>query len=1121
MWLKDRSHHKYGGCMMLLKKYAVLLFACAAVSTLCAADTEVNMLRFDRIEPVMIHGKLTGIRGCMMNDLARTRWIGKHRKYIPGEECFKLDVKDGVATISFPDPLPAPYVENPGEMIHFYVGFNVLPPAESYRATGRVRFNKGKIRLLNGGDLAPSDEWQNFDFTCPGFFILITPEAGAEISFADLKLVPVYPEIGGEIALPNGGKLTKLLLPENADIVTRWGVAMWRGWLWKLTGVALPIETVKSVEPTTGAFAAVVDPELSRGWDLKVNSSGITLKCSESDDLGPALFDYMRVALGYAHYAPDCVKMPTLPVAELPAVERSVYPRYNAMLHSLPHSIMSGGKLRELRYMENDVDYYHMYNGNWIHFLNITMPREDYFGTHPEYFMMDAEGKRVASHEPVFIHQCFSNEDARKVMLEGLTDFVKAHPFLSRICLEPGDNSLFCLCPKCIAFNGTKQTNSELLMDFSNAAAAELKKIDPKIKFFRGAYLNRCYPPKKVKPADNIHVFLCLTEHVLPCLLHADCERNRVGIKMVEEWNQALGGDASRLGFQTYDDARPLGMVRMAEYLNRFGSGDFYMYQWHYTPAAVNFVMPRWNLGEDADKLMEEFDLYYYGKAGGAMHEITLFIDDYARNYEHKDKEGKCVVVFCGHQLHTRSALDRAAFDQLYKLFDKAIAAAGDDKVVRARIFEEKKCVLAEDFIKYGPSSCGTEAELDAFVKRLVDFITMAREAPQKFERVSADQNTRSFLQANTGLNIPDTGKFWANEPFIDEFLADPKSYFASADSIPGGWYFKPLAMRGAEAPALYGYECPPRYCVALRRPVGGGAPVDAYAPAGAKTEVDRSKVTITMNLKYAPAAPSYFFIEGQDDDKPGVSKMSVTVNGKSVFAGLNRFPEKLWGRMVITIPAGVLVKGKNTIVIANITPDKPARSARFSDPEEAAKDPQWGWIALSEAYWLDPNSEFAHYLKGDFTTPWGFTDGNQRSNPGVGISGGKAIITEGERGPAYYCGHMYPKLAIEPGGRVRITVRASGSGNLRMGLWNYLAHNGKIGAPQYKQSGYSSDGCNLLPRSVSPVFKLTAAPNTFSCVLIPAKHTGLVVPRVFTDKGARAEITDVRIELLPPQGKR
>jgi len=25
----------------------------------------------------------------------------------------------------------------------------------------------------------------------------------------------------------------------------------------------------------------------------------------------------------------------------------------------------------------------------------------------------------------------------------------------------------------------------------------------------------------------------------------------------------------------------------------------------------------------------------------------------------------------------------------------------------------------------------------------------------------------------------------------------------------------------------------------------------------------------------------------------------------------------------------------------------------------------------------------------------------------------------------------------------------------------------------------------------------------------------------VFTDKGARAEITDVRIELLPPQGKR
>ena len=1102
-------------------KSILISLAMGLFFTLCAADTEINLLRADGITPSYINGKITGIRGFIINDIARARYIVRHQKYISGEDCFTLDVKDGEATLRFPDPLPAPYAENPGEMIHFYVTFNILPPAQSFRSTGRVRFNKGNIRLSNGVEFKPGDEWQSFDHNGDFFFILITPEAGAEISFADMKLTPVYPEVGGEIALPDGGKLTKLLLPENADIVTRWSVAMWRGWLWKLTGVALPIETAPTVEPTPGAFAAVKDPSLKRGWQLQVTGEGITLRYSECDDIGSALFDYLRTGLGCAFYAPDCQKLPELPVAALPAIDRTVNPRYQAILHSHPWTVMSGGKLRELRFMENDTDFYHLYNNNWIHFLNIAMPQERYFAEHPEYFMMDAEGKRVVSHEPAFNQQCFTNPEARRIMIRGLADFVKTHPDRHYVCLEPGDNSRVCLCPVCVAFNGTKNTNVDLLMDFSNALAAELKKIDPELKFYRGAYLNRCYPPKKVKPSDDISVFLCLTEHILPCTLHIDCERNRNGIKMIGEWHRLLGNDASRLGFQTYDDARPLQYIRMLEYLNRFGSGDFYMYQWHYTPPSVQFVLPRWNLGEDADKLMEEFDLNYYGSAGEAMHKITLFIDEYGRNYQHKGKEGKLTLLFCGHQRHTKSVFDRVTLDKIYAMFDEAIAAAGDDKVVRARIFEAKKCVLAEDFIKFGPSTCGTEAELNAFVKRLVDFITMAREAPDKFVRVSADQDTRSFLLGTTGLDIPNTGKFWANEPFIDQLLADPKSYFSTADRIPGGWYFKPLAMRGASSPAIYSYECPPRYCVALRRPLHNGADADSgYAPANAQTESDKSKVTITMNLNYTPPAMSFLAIEGQDDDKPKASRMSVTVNGTLIYSGYDRFPERTWGRMVVNIPPGVLKKGKNTIVIANITPDTPSRSVRFTDPAEAAKDPQWGWIALSEVYWLDPNGDFVYYLKGNFNTPWGFTDGNRRSNLGVGIHNGKAIITEGERGPAYYCSHQSPKIAITPGSRVRLIVKASGSGNLRMGLWNYLAHDGAIGKPQFLTSGYSAVGCNLLPRSASQPFPLSATPKTFSCILTPPKHTGLIVPRIFTDKGARAEVTEFRIELLPPGSK-
>ena len=1087
---------------MSLKTYFLLLSSFSALLTLQAADTEVNLLRADRIEAAVMHGKVTGIRGYMMNDIARERYIIAHKQYIAGEDCFHIDVNaNGEATFTFPDPLPAPYAENPGELIHLYVGIDPQPPVSAFRISGRVKLNKGAIRLSRGPTFQPAADWQNFDYQGSPFFILLTPAAGASISLADIKMTPVYPAIGGEIALPDGGKLTRFLLPENADFVTRWSIAMWRGWLWKLTGVALPIETVKTVAPTPGAFAAFRDKSLERGWRLQVNREGITLNCSEEDDVAPALFDYLRMALGCAFYAPGCEKLPKTPIAALPAIDRQTKPHYQAMLHSNHYPLMSGGKKRDLRYICNDVNYYHLNNPDWIHVLNTTLPAELYYKEHPEYFMMDSNGNRVVSFRPSYTHQCFSNPDARRIMLKGLTDITKAQPGLHRMCFEPGDTDLFCLCPKCVEFNGTKKTNIDLLMDFSNEAAAAVKKIDPDMAIYRCAYLNRCFPPSKVKVADNIHIFFCLTEHVMPCTLHPDCERNQAGIKMAEQWRQALGGDTSRLGFMTYDDARPLSLARMAEYYNQFASGDFYMFQWHYTPLATQFVMPRWNLGEDADKLMEEFDLNYYGKAGQAMHDVTLFIDEYARNYTHKANEGKLTALFCGHQMHvSASAFDRKALDHIYTLFDKAIAAAGDDKTIRARIFQEKKCVVAEDFIQFGPATCATDKELEAFVNRLTDFITMAREAPDKFGGITPDQPMRNFLLSTTGLSIPDTGKFWANESVVDDFLAAPMSFFSAADKIPSGWYFKPLSMRGVESPTLYSYQCPPRYSLALRRPGCG-----------------KSTATITLTLSETPSAASFLAIEGQDDDKPGVSQMNITVNGKTIFSGLNRFPERSWGRMGITIPAGLLKAGQNTIVIANTTPDTPSRSARFTDAAQAAKDPQWGWIVLSEAYWLDPNGDFDRFAKGELNQTWCFYNGNSMGN--ANVHNGQIELTDAEMGPAFYYKHQQPKLAITPDGQVKLTVKASGNGTLRVGLWNYRPYKGDNG-DVVSLSGYCGSQTKLLPRSESPAFQLTETPQTVTCILTPPKGTGLVIPRIYAENGAHATVTAFRMELLQPQNE-
>ena len=1083
----------------------------ALLTALCAfggdtaeyRDSGVNLLRADKIEPAYMHGKVSAFKGLLMNDMARGRYAEQMKRPIE-EECFKISVDGDVGTISFSDPLAAPYVRNPGELIHLYTCVDPMPPAQGFRCTGRVRFNKGNLRLSNGLSFKPGPDWQKFDYTGRPFFILLTPAPGAAFSIADFKMTPVYPEIGGAIALPDGGKLTRLLIPENADYITRWGIAMWRGWLWKLTGVALPITEVGEVVPTSGAFAAVRDRELERGWDLQVNSEGITLKYAEEDDIVPALFDYLRLGLNCAFYASDCEKLPPLPVAELPAIDRRARPRYNAFVSSEAQHVKSGGKCGMMRYIRNDADYFHMYNSDWIHIQNILIPVELYYKDHPEYFMMNADGRREVSFRPGFTHPCFSNRAAREVMLKGIADYARAQKGGStRLTFEPGDTEKFCLCPECVAFNGTDKTNSDLLMDFSNAAAAELKKVNPELKLLRCAYLNRCYPPKKVKPADNIDVFFCLTEHVMPCTLHIDCEKNREGMKMAEEWKRALGDDASRMGFMTYDDARPLQAVRTAEYLNRFGNGDFYMFQWHYTPRALHFVMPRWNLGEDADKLMEEFDLNYYGKAGGIMHEITMLLDEYGRDYEHREGESAKTSLFCGHRGCRTTVLTRAQLDKIYALFDKAVAAAGDDKVLRARIFEEKKYVLAEDFNRFGPATCKNDEELKAIAGRLTDFIRMARETPARFAKVSMDQDMRGFILAATGLSIPNTGKFWANEPYVDKLLADPMAELSPRQQrIPGGFYFRTQTMRGADGPLVYSYQCTPRYCTILRRSGSG-----------------KDAVTVKLTLGEAPAAATFLAIEGQDDDKPGSCDMRVTVNGHTVFSGRNPLPEGKWGRVCVTVPAGVLKAGDNIVAVANTTPDLPSRSVRFTDPEQGKNDPQWGWIALSEMYYMDPNGDFDRFLKGA-TFPWHFSSTPKRGATKSRISGGKLELVGGEFGAVYFGSHNTPKLAALPGSQVKISVRASGKGNLRMGLWNYLPYRMSAGNQVMELGGYSGAGTNLLPWTDSRPFRLGDKAGEFVCELTVPANGGLFIPRVYAEDGGNATVTNFRMDILPPKSE-
>ena len=212
-----------------------VLFVAACACGLAAAeirDTPINLLREGSFTPVRMHNMDSAARGWWLSDSGRADYINRLARYISGEECFELSFDREGMTLRFKDPLPAAYRKFPYWLSLASRVASQLPPAPEYRTTGRIRLDKGSLRLVGDRVYKPAPEWQKIDFVSPeniGRVFQFPAVAGASYTFGELHAEAVYPKIGGEIALPDGGKLTRLLMPENADYITRWSVAMWRG----------------------------------------------------------------------------------------------------------------------------------------------------------------------------------------------------------------------------------------------------------------------------------------------------------------------------------------------------------------------------------------------------------------------------------------------------------------------------------------------------------------------------------------------------------------------------------------------------------------------------------------------------------------------------------------------------------------------------------------------------------------------------------------------------------------------------------------------------------------------------------------------------------------------------
>ena len=1087
---------------MFTLRFKVLCAAGALLALLPAAKGEnpFNLFQTGRFEPIEMHGKPSAARGWYLFDNGRAA----SPVYTPGDKCFKLDFPgDGSLIFRFLSPLADAYKRNPRAL---YFGSRIpwpqdqLPPAKEYRISGRLLFEKGTLRLSNDYAFEPAPGWRKFSITtaqpCNGF--LMTPVEGAAYGFADLEQFAVYPEIGGAIALPDGGKLTRFLVPANASYVTRWAVAMWRGWFWRLTGVALPIEEVAEVAPSPGTFTATIGKTAPGGWELKVDRDGIRLSVGDEKTIVPALFDYLRLGLKCGFYTRDCVKLPDR-VDALPAIDRQAAPRFRVLTGDNSWFGMNGGVILPLLYTRNDVDYYHLPEPRNDHILNVILPQEIYFKEHPEYFMVDRHGHR-AERSPYHTNPCFSNPEAVRIMLKNLLAYAKGQTLAKELIFEVGDIQDHCVCPQCVAFNGGSRSNTDSQFAFANKFAKLLEKECPDMTLVRCAYFSRQEPPQRVRlESDRIlPIIYCLDHTVFPCTLHVDCPANTRGIELMAKWLKFLDGDRSRLAFMTYSDIRPLHHVKFMDFVNRSGTGTLYMFTWKgYSPTTA-FITGRWNLGENAEELLKEFNDAYYGAAGPYITQIEQLVEEYASTFRHPKSElgRRAHIGVWGSDLgETCTLLDRECFDRIYALFDKALQAVRDDRESLRRVTVEKSFYLAEDLHRYNRFKAKNEGELRAFADRLAELIGMARSFPENFNNLlTADP--RNYIMTVAGISIPRGKSHWSREAVIDRFLADPMAMFRSApEPFPAGLYFKPITMRAENSPAVYNYRCPPRSAVALLRKRFG-----------------KDRLNVEMKLAEAVPYPSFLTIEGLDDDKAGTSRFAVSVNGTQLYEGPVKFPETQWGRMGFSIPGGVLKAGSNTISVLCTTPES-------KDPEQQQSS-QWGWVQISEIFWNNPNRDFLNCLAGK-SAAWHFgAEAAQYLPRGeVKTGGGKVVIKGGKSkrtGICYFREHRFPCITMNHGDKMRFRITASGRGTLRAGLWQYRPY--RMAGPRAQEiptGGYAPRGKYLGPVASKPL-ALGPQAKEYVCEVAVTGACGAVIPEIFVDNDGEATVTALTVELIP-----
>jgi hypothetical protein len=507
-----------------------------------------------------------------------------------------------------------------------------------------------------------------------------------------------YPKAKGPFhtLVKNGQSLSTIVLPKNPSFLEKHAADELQKYLFKVTGIKLPIKTSKVKELKfpiyLGKAAQNHLPEFN--WE-ELGSDGFLLMSDDKglyiagiNDLGTVygVYDFLEKFVGVRWFMPGELgevvpETETLQIGTFRNLEKPDF-RYRWV---------SDGEWALRNKMNVSVDVKGDPVGvqwKWsfhTHFRFI--PPEKYYKDHPEWFALvngirrnPEYGKKPVKSYPSY-QLCTSNPQVIKEMAKNIIKFFNENPSIDILALAPQDGGGFCECDRCTALDEHRPPDeawhakySNRLAVFNNQVAKLVAKKYPDKLLKVGAYAMYLRVPNDphYRPEPNLAIQVC---HTYSCNNHpVNSERCSFNTKFFRNELEHWAKLTKHLFIYEYYNKGVWGNLPYDQihviredipYYYKIGVEGFYTQpprdRWPST-GLNHYIASKllWNVNLDVDSLIKDFCKKFYEEAASPMKDYYNILEKAFIQYDdHISPFGYQWTTVVAHKLYTDEVLNQ------------------------------------------------------------------------------------------------------------------------------------------------------------------------------------------------------------------------------------------------------------------------------------------------------------------------------------------------------------------------------------------------------------------------------------------------------------------------------